>query len=104
MEKLEDLLESAMQGGSDTKAKEALHAAGRLRAALEKAQTLDEEGGLDGQTLEDRLFNHFLVVHYGAKAPLETPRLPKSGHMDFISPHPPWLGGKEIQGEPRGTF
>ena len=25
-------------------------------------------------------------------------------HMDFISPHPPWLGGKEIQGEPRGTF
>ena len=24
--------------------------------------------------------------------------------MDFISPHPPWLGGKEIQGEPRGTF
>ena len=27
-----------------------------------------------------------------------------SGHMDFISPHTPWLGGKEIQGEPRGTF
>ena len=26
------------------------------------------------------------------------------GHMDFISPHPPRLSGKEIQGEPRGTF
>ena len=25
-------------------------------------------------------------------------------HMDFISPHPPRLSGKEIQGEPRGTF
>ena len=82
MEKLEDLLESAMQEGSDTKAKEALHAAGRLRAALEKAQALDEEGGLDGQTLEDRLFNHFLVVHYGTKAPLEMPRLPRSGGPD----------------------
>ena len=21
-------------------------------------------------------------------------------HMDFISPHPPWLDGKEIQGDP----
>ena len=82
MGKLEDLLEAAMQEGSDAKAKEALHTAGRLRAALEKAQTLDEEGGLDGQTLEDRLFNQFLVVHYGIKAPLETPRLPKSGGPD----------------------
>ena len=30
------------------------------------------------------MFNHFLVVHYGIKTPLETPRLPKSGGPEHV--------------------